>query len=100
MCGRPESSATASAGRPVAHHRPRRDIWAAGWYSPTSPCLILHWDGTTWTPARPAKPRGGCALRTVAAVKGDGAWAIGAWSLPPRYIQHGLILHWNGGTWT
>lgn len=76
-----------------------RDIWAAGYTFKVPDCLILYWDGTAWTPSPLPQPSA-CTLRTVAAVRGSCAWAIGTWSLRPHHYQRGLILHWNGKTWT
>jgi hypothetical protein len=65
------------------------DIWAAGStttnsFSPRS--VLLHYDGTSWTPT-PAPNIG--QLRGLAAIAPDDVWALG-----------GGVLHWDGTDWS
>lgn len=77
------------------------DVWAVGsrqdegtWGQP----LIEHWDGTAWTPmAAPPMELGGW-LHDVAAVSPTDVWAVGGYN-DDRH-QRGLILHYDGSTWT
>jgi hypothetical protein len=73
------------------------NAWAVGYQSPASgpySTLIEHWDGKTWKIVRSGTVTG--LLTSVAAVAPDDAWAVGS----TDYVGNGLILHWNGKSWT
>jgi hypothetical protein len=64
------------------------DVWVAG-ASPAAP-VLLHWDGTGWTPALlPPDVEG--TLYGIAGRSSDDAHAVGS---------GGLLLHWDGAVWT
>src|SRR5437762_2048973 len=79
------------------------DAWAAGYYSNSAgvrKTLILHWDGTAWTPlAGPNPSSTQNHLLGVSAGSGGDAWAVG-WYNKTFSIEDPLIVHWNGTTWT
>lgn len=69
------------------------DVWAAGSEAGRRDVLV-HWDGTSWTPVEPAAtpPSDMADISLLAAVHGSSAtdvWAVGA----------GKILRWNGRSW-
>jgi hypothetical protein len=74
-----------------------KDAWAVGQYQSASGplrTLIMHWNGTAWTPVPSPNPvPGGDTLSGVAAVSASDAWAVGG--------KNGrtLILRWNGTVW-
>jgi hypothetical protein len=79
------------------------NAWAVGWQNPGAAAyksLILHWDGTKWSP-KPSPNPGPSAcdnqLQGVSADSATDAWAVG----PPNCgtTNGPLILHWNGGSW-
>ncbi len=93
--------------------RSAKDIWAVGNYcgatctSFPGPArtLILHWNGRTWsTVTSPNPTKGGNFLNTVKAVSASDAWAAGSSCISgcglASEVDHTVILHWNGSTWT
>lgn len=90
------------------------DAWAVGSATvPTEPgisgsgTLIVHWNGRAWrkipspNPAR--GPYGFNELYGVSAVSPASAWAVGSYCVSAcatAPILRGLILHWNGKTWS
>jgi hypothetical protein len=63
--------------------------------------LILHWNGKAWTTAaRPARGQ----LTAVSAATATSAWAAGSYCVSAcgldGEVDHTLIEHWNGKTWT
>jgi hypothetical protein len=75
------------------------DVWAVGVRGDAGQPVILHWDGTAWTPAPSPRSAGTADLHGVAAVTAVSAWAVGD-SWPAGGIQAPLIEHWNGTAWT
>jgi len=74
---------------------------AAGSPDSTASNLIEHWNGTAWTRFT-AVPTGGetLGLAAVAAWSATNAWAVGfTLADTPRHL-HGLILHWDGKSWS
>ena len=77
------------------------DAWAVGyivnWNSEPMGlhALVLHWDGTSWTPAaNPAEPLVQTMFLDVAATAADDVWAVGDnWGDP-------LFMHYDGVEWT
>jgi hypothetical protein len=76
----------------------RRDGWAAGFPS-YSPLVIERWDGSAWRLSHPAKVAGYAELGSVAAVRREDVWAVGAQVNSPPFVSRPLIEHWNGGSW-
>jgi hypothetical protein len=71
------------------------DAWAVG-ATPGNP-IILHWDGTSWTPATvPATKEG--HLTAVSAPSATDAWAVGLEEGTGANLYN-LALHWNGTAW-
>ena len=79
--------------------------WAVGYrYSHTAQAyqtLILHWNGTAWTPQPSPNPTGsnGSYLWGVTATSASNAWAVGS-SVNASGRRTSQILHWDGTTWT
>jgi hypothetical protein len=79
------------------------NVWAVGQSKISagrSAGLILHWNGSTWTPMPGPTPDPGdsALLIGVVASSASDAWAVGAYRTPNGYAQ-GLFLHWNGHSW-
>ncbi len=80
------------------------NAWAVGDYHETGgfKTLILRWNGKAWQQVpspTPATGDEGAALSAVSAVSASDAWAAGA-ILSDTGPVEGLILRWNGRTWT
>jgi hypothetical protein len=81
------------------------DVWAVGTKSSTIPmlaqeCLVLHYNGSSWT-SLSAPPVGSFRDRfeSVHGISASDVWACGTWG--NNYADfHGLLMHWNGSTWT
>ncbi len=71
------------------------NVWAAGLRPDSS--LIVHWNGTAWSPVPSPNPSAGYLndLFSVVAICPHNAWAVGT----TDYAQT-LITHWNGKTWS
>jgi hypothetical protein len=83
---------------------PGGGFWGVGEYasgeSPTSPTLIMHWDGKSWVIVNSPDVPGFPVLLGVAALSSSNAWAVGI--IIPNIVDgnsHTLILHWNGKAW-
>jgi len=84
------------------------DAWAVGGYFTSAgnlDTLILHWNGTTWSAVPSPNPGGGFTyLAAVTAVSATDAWAAGYVCVRhcqlDSEVDHTLILHWNGTTWS
>jgi hypothetical protein len=77
------------------------DAWAVG-YNAAGP-LIVHWDGTTWSPAGTPGLGGAtdATLNAVSMVSPADGWAVGSYLSPgPKGAFSFLILRWNGTSWT
>ena len=57
------------------------NAWAVGGPAAGSGTVVLHWDGSAWTPVTSPAPPGG-ELDAVATTPGGFVWAVGEW-LPP-----------------
>jgi hypothetical protein len=81
------------------------DAWAAGQRaSDTSDkTLLLHWNGTTWarvpTPNPGGGPRGQDDLTSISMDSATDGWITGSY-YGPHGTFPGIVLHWNGTTWT
>jgi hypothetical protein len=78
------------------------NAWAVGMTRPSTcnpecETLILHWNGTAWSPVPSPNPPAGYlnALLGVVAICPHNVWAVGS----TDYAQT-LITHWNGKTWS
>lgn len=81
------------------------EAWAVGHYRnpPTGAynTLILHWDGTGWSPVASPNPRGaGYRLLGVSADSPTDAWAVGSNRDRSSFAGETLILHWDGTSWS
>lgn len=53
--------------------------------------IIIHWDGTTWTPGMVSGPPPTDSLNSVFIVNASDGWAVG---------NAGTVIHWDGTVWT
>ena len=85
-----------------------RNAWAAGTYTTRAgniDTLILHWNGVTWSRVASPDPHpGDNQLLGVTAVSARNAWAAGSFCVrrcqQSGEVDHTLILHWNGASWS
>jgi hypothetical protein len=105
---RPPNSGTAKVLNGVSADS-TTDAWAVG--DSRSPAgaartLIRHWNGVSWTKVASPNPGGTIApdafnqLAAVAAISPDDAWAVGFYGRSMSDQPHGLIVHWDGWSWT
>jgi len=87
-------AATSGSGPATPPHA--SNAWAVGQNDVNGKTIILHWNGTAWTPVASPTLAGGSSLYAVAATSASNAWAVGGSNTPPGKTQ---ILHWNGSTW-
>jgi len=65
---------------------------------PTS--IVLHWDGTDWTPVElPPSGSSDAAITSVEASGPNDVWAVGH-RIEPAGTFSPLALHWDGTAWT
>jgi len=84
------------------------NAWAVGQAQlpagrPTLQTLIEHWDGASWSIVPSPNPdQGQNLLSAVDGVAADDVWAVGGMGFDGYGSQpiSGLILHWNGASWT
>jgi len=79
------------------------NAWAVGYrFNGTArQTLIEHWNGTSWTQETSPNPGGNANdnwLFGVSALSAQNAWAVGFYS--DGTLDHTLIEHWNGISWT
>ena len=70
-----------------------------GIVGPTTP-LIEHWNGKGWArvPSPNVTGATGSTLKSVTAISGDNAWAVGSATKPGSAAA--LTMHWDGRHWT
>ena len=79
--------------------RTASDAWAGGHNNPdgseTDRALMMHWDGTSWTPSSlpPAVTGDNTDILSVSADSATDAWAVAQVGDSP------VLLHWNGSQW-
>jgi len=71
------------------------DAWAVGLTNRHAD-LVLHWNGTRWTPATGVGPA--TELLGVSALSANDVWAVGQGSSGRRVLET-VVLHWNGTRW-
>ena len=83
------------------------DCWAVGIGDAPGPQtrrLIEHWNGHTWSvePSPDAVPGGRNDLNGVSCSSVNSCWAVGARAASSKSDQTGagLMMHWNGASWT
>jgi hypothetical protein len=69
------------------------DAWAVG-VSGQWGALIEHWDGSSWQQVSSPVSGGGTPLYGIKAFAANDVWAVGGVG------QHGLVLHFDGTSWT
>ena len=77
------------------------DVWAVGGQDGDG-LLALHWNGVRWRAFVKPGPGDAKSLDAVAAFSSRDVWAVGSYheEEAPGYVNHGVVLHWNGSTWT
>jgi hypothetical protein len=83
------------------------NAWAVGSYllnNRSDRTLTLHWNGHSWKRVASANPRSGAhtgdLLASVAIASASDVWAVGARTSDFAGEQGGLVLHWNGRSWS
>jgi hypothetical protein len=83
--------------------RSPHDAWVVGWANSFDPLarqrVILHWDGSRWSPTRIQGLTGVPFLSGVEGVTSNRAWAVGVVTDARMTTQRGLVLRWNGRVW-
>ena len=76
------------------------DVWAVGqsFDYGASRTLVVHWDGTSWSPVTAPHPGRYSALRSISAVSANDIWAVGYQYV--RGVQVTLVEHWDGTSWS
>jgi hypothetical protein len=83
------------------------NVWAVGFarHAQATCCapfraLIEHWDGAAWSikPAASLPAGEDTRLHAVAVVSPADIWAVGSIATPG--VEHTLIEHWNGTSWS
>jgi hypothetical protein len=74
--------------------------WPATGAGPAT-ALVQSWNGSSWTTASPSLPAGAASsfLYDVACASASSCVAAGTYT-DSAGISHGLILRWNGSSWT
>jgi hypothetical protein len=63
--------------------------------------MILHWNGSKWSPVTSPVLAKGNELNAVYATAADNVWAVGCGAPYGNYpVGNALILHWNGKAWS
>ena len=79
------------------------DIWAVGYNVPQAgsllKSLIVHWNGTRWSPVPSPIPTSSTNLWDVSATSPTSAWAVGYTSPNGCYCST-AAFHWNGKRWS
>jgi hypothetical protein len=82
------------------------NAWAVGEYGDGNSLqsLILHWNGKKWTrvsvPKVTTAANQGSFLDSVSAASASSVWASGSITSDFAGPQGGLLLHWNGRSWS
>jgi hypothetical protein len=83
------------------HHN--GEAWAVGYFANAEyqqRTLIEHFDGSSWQVVPSPNPGAeGDILYSVKALRGGGAWAVGA-QRDAKGIWHPLAEHWDGSSWS
>jgi len=83
--------------------RTASNAWAVGDYNDggVTRTLILHWNGSAWTPDTQRGPQRRRQLpRRRHAVSGTDVWAVGSYTFGPFGNDANLIEHFDGTSWT
>jgi hypothetical protein len=83
---------------------PGGTAWALGELS-NGEAVIMHWNGKAWTAVKSLAIKNGGVLDAIAATSPDNAWVAGYECEKVgiacfRGATLGLVLHWNGKTWS
>ncbi len=76
------------------------DVWAVGQTIPLYQTITMHWDGTSWTRIpTPSPDIRNAGLYAVDGVSANDVWTVGDYQ-DSSNTYRGLILHWDGSSWT
>jgi RHS repeat-associated protein len=78
------------------------DCWAVGEesYTPPTPTIAEHWNGSTWSLTNAAAPgAGGNLLNGVTCVTSSDCWAAGSSSGDSTEPSMSFLNHWDGTAW-
>ena len=83
---------------------PGGTAWGVG-LTKNGAAVIAHWNGKAWTAARYVTMKKGGELYAVTATSPDDAWVAGYECTTTgiacnRGATEGVVLHWNGKTWS
>jgi hypothetical protein len=83
------------------------DAWAVGGYEfqegagRAQPPVVLHWDGVRWANVVVPTPEGRAYVGYGVAADGpDDVWVAADAVVPDRDATPGVLLHWDGSTWS
>jgi hypothetical protein len=76
------------------------DVWAVGAHRHGSSPVAIHWDGTSWTPAPLPAEAPGSYLEGLSVRTSTDAYAVGYARDLSTGSGVGLVLHWDGTSWT
>jgi hypothetical protein len=81
------------------------DIWAVGEVRSPSGLMVStlteHWNGSAWSIVPSPTPAGTFPALTAVAARGSGdVYAVGFAQPSGNGVTQGLILRWNGSTWS
>jgi hypothetical protein len=77
------------------------DAWAVGYQGDPIHALTVHWDGDAWAVVdTPLPPRRVGLLFGVSGAAADAVWAVGRDIGAKWWQRSGLILFWDGTSWT
>ncbi|HJP66109.1 MAG TPA: hypothetical protein VKA30_07390, partial [Actinomycetota bacterium] len=80
------------------------DVWAVGSSGLDSfrdkQIAIEHWNGSSWSMVNAPNASFNDRLFGVTAISPSNAWAVGGYDTGGTALNHMLIEHWNGATWS
>jgi hypothetical protein len=76
------------------------DIWAVGAHHHGASPVAIHWDGASWTPAPLPAEAPGSYLEGLSVRSSSDAYAVGYARDLSTGSGVGLIVHWDGASWT
>jgi hypothetical protein len=76
-------------------------LWLSATYGSPTLSMLAFFDGHTWTETPlPAECAARCAIQQIEARTAQDVWAVGAGVPPSPGVVAGIVLRWDGTTWT